>query len=146
MVEILDDKGQIINIAQGGKVQLMIPIALRKTAIEITESKLRSGTANNDTNYFYYEGNVDVVVNPWIAATGNTAIGSHAAGSDTGWALVSKSDHQLNLFIRKNLDISQERDFDTDTLKIKAKEAFAYGWSDYRGTYFSKGDATSYAS
>lgn len=142
--EVLDNKGQIINVGQSGKIILMVPPALKKTALIITESELEDETADNNINYFKFTGNIDVVVNPWIAATGIPASGGNAAGSDTAWYLVSKQDHMLNLFIRRNLNISQEEDFETDTLKVKAKTAWAQGWSGWVGVHGSKGDAASY--
>ncbi len=130
-----DDKGQLIAIADG-KALLLVPLALEKSAVEITGSQLRQGTANNDLNY--YEGRIDVMSTRWIGAT--------AGGSDTAWFLLIPSSHGLNVFMRESFNTSDEYDFDTDILKVKGRMRFSFGWSDYRGTWGSKGDGLAYSS
>lgn len=45
-----DDRGELVSMADG-KVVLLVPLALEKSATEITGSQLKSGTGNNDLNY-----------------------------------------------------------------------------------------------
>ena len=130
-----DDRGELISMADG-KVVLVVPLALEKTAVEITGSTLKQGTANNDLNY--YEGRIDVMATRWIGAT--------AGGSDTAWFLIVPEAHRLNVFKREEFNTSDEYDFDTDILKVKARMRFSYGWSDWRGTWGSKGDGQAYSS
>ena len=131
----LDDVGELISI--GDKPLLLIPTALEKAAMQITESELRSGTSDNDTNY-YMGKKVNTLVCPWI--------GAEAGGSDTAWTLISPSDHQLNFMWREKPRTFEWQDEDTDVLYSKLFMRFTYGWSDWRGTWGSKGDSVAYSS
>lgn len=74
---------------------LLVPPALFKTANIIAKSELRSGTANNDMNYYsqLYPGLI-VMQSPFL--------GSAFGGSDTAWFLFSK-DHSLTRWVRQDL-------------------------------------------
>lgn len=130
-----DDRGELISMADG-KVLLLVPLALEKDAVEITGSSLKSGTSNNDLNY--YEGRVDVMSTRWIGAT--------AGGSDTAWFLMVPGAHRLNLFTREAFNTMDEYDFDTDIMKMKGRMRFSFGWSDYRGVWGSQGTGAAYSS
>lgn len=88
-------------IAQDGEngghspATLLVPNRLFKTAIEITKSELRSGTANNDANYFSmaFPG-LRVVTSRWIGAS--------QGGSDTSWFLLSDN-HSIARWVREPL-------------------------------------------
>jgi len=130
-----DDRGELISMADG-KVLLLVPLALEKDAVEITGSALKSGTGNNDLNY--YEGRVDVLSTRWIGAT--------AGGSDSAWFLIVPGSHRLNIFKREEFSTMDEYDFDTDIMKMKGRMRFSYGWSDYRGVWGSQGTGAAYSS
>jgi phage major head subunit gpT-like protein len=74
---------------------LLVPTALFKTACEITKSTLRSGTGNNDMNYYseLYPG-LQVLHSPFL--------GAGFGGSDTSWFLLSK-DHSLTRWVRQDI-------------------------------------------
>lgn len=74
---------------------LLVPTALFKTACEITKSVLRSGTANNDLNYYseLYPG-LKVLHSPFL--------GAGFGGSDTSWFLLSQ-DHSLTRWVRQEI-------------------------------------------
>lgn len=74
---------------------LLVPNRLFKTAIEITKSELRSGTANNDANYYSlaFPG-LRVVTSRWIGAS--------QGGSDTSWFLLSDN-HSVCRWVREPL-------------------------------------------
>jgi len=138
MDEALDHKGEVIgNMGRG--VILMVPIALRKKALEIVGSPLRSGTANNDLNY-YALGDIDVFVNPWI--------GVPAGGSDTSWFIVRKQNNAMKFIWRKRPVSRVDVDDETDALKFKVRARFSYGWTDPIGEIWgSQGTGTgSYSS
>jgi len=59
---------------------LLVPPALYKLAIEITESELRSSTADNDLNTFSAKYGISVRSTPFISAS--------ETGSDTSWFLI----------------------------------------------------------
>ena len=79
----------------GGHVPacLLVPPALFKTAQEITKSELRSGTADNELNYYsqVYPG-LMVKQSPFLSAA--------QGGSDTAWFLLSR-DHSMFRWVRQ---------------------------------------------
>jgi phage major head subunit gpT-like protein len=124
----LDDKGMKIGVKAD---KIIVPPALEKTAMILTQSTLRSGTADNDFNY--YKGIVDVISWDWLS-------------SSTAWFLLDTSVHQLNWFWRVKPEFKQDNSFDTGMALFKVRMRASRGWSDWRGVWGSKGDGTSYTS
>jgi hypothetical protein len=124
----LDDKGMKIGVKAD---TLVVPPALEKTAQILTQSQLRSGTADNDYNY--YKGIVKVISWDWLS-------------SSTAWFLLDSSMHELNWFWRVRPDFKQDNAFDTGYSLYKTRMRCSKGWSDWRGVWGSKGDAGAYAS
>jgi phage major head subunit gpT-like protein len=124
----LNDKGEIVNFMAD---TLVIPIDLRKTAVILTDSSMRPGTANNDVNV--YEGVFRVI--PWRYITSTTA-----------WFLMDKSNHLLNWFWRIRPEFKSDYAFDSDAALYKVRVRFSYGWSDWRGVWGSAGDGSAYSS
>jgi len=124
---VLDDKG--MKIAMPAKT-ILVPRALDKEARIITDSALRSGTADNDVNT--YLGRFGVKT--WDYLTSNTA-----------WWLLNNSLHQVNWFWRIRPEFKQGEAFDTGTARFKVRMRFSYGWSDWRGVWGSKGDDSSFS-
>ena len=133
--------GKKLNVANS-TLTLMVPEALEKEAVIITGSTKRSGTGNNDLNF--YSGKIDVFINPWIGSDVYDIYGN--AGSDTAWYLIARNSAAL----RFNWDMSpsyktwENEDHDTMWTKVKFRgNAFWTGWI---GTWGSKGDASAYSS
>jgi len=124
----VDDKGMKIGVKAD---TLLVPPALHKTAVEITNSSMRSGTADNDMNY--YKGMLKVVDWDWLS-------------SSTAWFLLDSSQHELNYFWRVRPEFKQDNSFDTGMALFKTRMRCSQGWSDWRGVYGSKGDGASYTS
>lgn len=122
-----DDKGQKIDVMAK---TLLIPIALRKTAHLIIDSPLRQGTADNDVNYYRNEFNIL----DWIYLTSTTA-----------WFLIDSSVHELNWFWRRKPTFKSDELFDTEYAVYKSTMRFSRGWSDWRGVFGSKGDASNFS-
>jgi len=122
----LDDKGMKIGVKAG---TLVTGPTLNKTAIEITKSNLRQGTADNDSNY--YKGLLKVVDWDWITST-------------TSWFLLDSAVHQLNYFWRIRPEFKQDNSFDTGMALYKTRMRASRGWSDWRGVWGSQGDGASY--
>jgi len=123
----LNDKGEIVNFMAD---TLVMPIDLRKTAQILTDSTLRSGTANNDVNV--YEGVFKIV--PWRYITSTVA-----------WFLLDKSNHLLNWFWRIRPEFKSDYSFGSDAALYKVKVRFSVGWSDWRGVWGSAGDGAAYS-
>ena len=120
----------------------MVPQALDKEAVIITNSTLRSGTANNDINW--YRGKVNVYVNPFIGSDitdfdGNT-------GSDTAWFLLAQGQHQLEAWWDATPSYKMWEDKDADVIYNKVYFAFKPLWAGPRGFWASKGDGAAYSS
>src|SRR5690606_21975764 len=116
------DKGQKI-MAEAGV--LLIGRTLNKTAYEILNSTNKSGTPNNDTNY--YKG-IGLNVKSW-----------HYITSTTAWFLIDPDLHELNWFWRVQPQFKQDNSFDTGAALYKVRERFSKGWSDWRGIWGSQG-------
>jgi len=124
----LDDKGMKIGVKAD---TLIVPPALHKLAVEITNSSMKSGTADNDLNY--YNGMLKVIDWDWLS-------------SNTAWFLLDSSVHQLNYFWRVRPEFKQDNSFDTGMALFKTRMRCSMGWSDWRGIWGSKGDGNSYTS
>lgn len=126
--KVLDDKGQIIGFDAN---TIIIPIELEKSARIVTQSNLRSGSANNDINV--YQGKYKIV--PWRYLTSTTA-----------WFLQDSSQHGLTFYWRTKPEFKSDDSFDADAALFKTRMRFSLCWTDYRGFWGSKGDGTAYAS
>lgn len=123
----LNDKGEIVAFKAD---TLLIPVDLRKTALILTQSTLRPGTANNDVNI--YEGVFNVKAWRYITST-------------TAWFLMDSRNHLANWFWRIRPEFKNDFNFDADAALYKVRVRFSFGWSDWRGVWGSKGDASSYS-
>ena len=124
----LDDKGMKIGMKAD---TIIVPPALEKTANILLNSTLRSGTADNDANY--YKGLLKVISWDWLS-------------SSTAWFLLDSSQHELNFFWRIKPEFKQDNSFDTGMALFKSRMRCSMGWSDWRGLWASKGDGLSYVS
>lgn len=73
---------------------LLVPSALFKKAVEITESALLADTANNNINVYRSAYGITVYTSPYLDAA--------AGGSDTAWFLLSKN-HSVTRLIRQGI-------------------------------------------
>jgi hypothetical protein len=111
-----------------GKPTLLVPPALKREAVEITDSELDPDTAENAINV--YKGNATVVVCPYIS--------NAAGGSDTAWFVLCPG-HKINFFWRNKPTFDREVDFDTGVAKYKVEVEYTAGFSDWRATYCADG-------
>lgn len=125
----LNDKGEIVNFQANA---LLIPIDLRKTAMILTDSTKRPGTANNDVNI--YEGVFKVM--PWRYLNNSTTL----------WFLLDTRNHLANWFWRIRPEFKNDFNFDADAALYKVRVRFSFGWSDWRGVWGSQGDGAAYSS
>jgi hypothetical protein len=128
LIGALNDKGQIVNFNAD---TIIVPKELGKSARIITMSTMRPGTANNDVNV--YDGAFKVIEWKYLTST-------------TAWFLMDKSNAQLNWFWRIRPEMKNDFNFDADAALYKCRIRFAYGWSDWRGVWGSKGDGGAYSS
>lgn len=136
-----DDRGQMVSCFGN---RLIVPNALRKTALQIVNSERKSGSADNDVNVYdsmqQFYGTLEVVVWNYLAAA--------AGGSDTAWYVEDKA---MSKLVWQWADKPQvERDnsvgFKQHTYYYRGFYYASKGWSDWRGLWGSKGDAGAYSS
>ena len=123
----LDDKG--MKIATEADT-LLVPRALKKTAVVLTQSDGLTQTAYNDMNY--------------SKSLGLKVVAWHYLTSTTAWFLIDSSVALLNWFWRKQPVFAQDNSFDTGMALFKTSMRFSKGFSDWRGFWGSKGDSSSY--
>ncbi len=146
MVETLDDRGVSSSFTPR---TLLVPPALEAQALEIVKSSGRSDTAERADNVFsmkeYTGGTLKVVV--W------TKLGAAAGGSDTAWFLLSGTDEGVGLQWKwpkgwkPQIALEDRSDENKNgVISFVGKFMYAVGWGNPRGTWGSKGDATTYTS
>lgn len=99
---------------------LVIPPDEELNAIELLDSAMRPDTANNATNALTRFG-LQIQVVDYLSST-------------TFWAIVGDA-HDLNFLWWFRPETGSEVDFDTDTVKRKARQSYARGHGEWRGYY-----------
>jgi len=129
-----DDRGLPMQIGSG-RLILLVPDSLEKTARIITGSKLRSGTADNDVNI--YDGIITVMSTKWINAD--------AGGLDTQWFLIDSLFSPFIFYTRKGITSPVYVDNKNKNTVYDIAARWQVGWKNWRGTYGSKGSNAAYA-
>ena len=94
----------------------------------LLKSALRTGAANNDVN----------PVNTMNLLKKGQANLSRIT-STTAWWVQTDVTEGLKLAKRRGLEKSMEGDFETDSMRYKSTERYAFGWTDPRGIYGTSG-------
>jgi len=94
----------------------------------LLKSVLRTGTADNDIN----------PVNSMGLLSGGQANLSRLT-STTAWWVQTDAPEGLKLLMRRSLEKSMEGDFETDSMRYKATERYAFGWTDPRTVFGTPG-------
>jgi phage major head subunit gpT-like protein len=137
----LDDRGKMVSTFGN---RLIVPNALRKTALQIVKSDNKSGSADNDANVYsslqQYYGSLEVVVWNYLA--------SAAGGSDTAWFLEDTSASKLmwQWADKPQVDRDNSIGFKQQTYMYRGFYYASKGWADWRGLWGSKGDGGAYSS
>lgn len=114
---------------------LLVPSALYKHAIEITDSALIADSANNNINVYRSAYGITIYTSPYIDAV--------AGGSDTAWFLLSRN-HCVTRLIRQGIQTAL-RDWSVSnnrTYFYQANFREAVYAPDYSGAVGALGDAT----
>lgn len=94
----------------------------------LLKSVLRSGSADNDINPVKSMGLLE-------GGQGNLS----RITSTTSWFIQTDAPEGLKLLMRRGLEKSMEGDFETDSMRYKATERYALGWTDPRGLFGTAG-------
>lgn len=122
----VDNNGKRINIQPD---KLVIAPSNMFQAEVILKSTLKSGSANNDINAVKSMGLVN----------GTTVISRLTSTTMWGMTTSVNKDNGLKLIMRRKLERSMEGDFETDSMRYKATERYAVGWTDPRGFFATPG-------
>lgn len=118
-------KGSVPNV-------LLVPPALWKHALEITDSALIADSGNNNINVYRSALGVTVWTSHWLGAV--------AGGSDTAWYLLARR-HGFTRVIRQGIEtaLTDWRYSNNLTYRYQANYREAYFCADYAGSVASFG-------
>ncbi len=94
LTNLMVQKNQAGVIVGNTGAILLVPPALFKTAIELTDSALIADTGNNAINVYRSAFGITVYTSPWLSAA--------AGGSDTAWFVLAKN-HGIRRLIRQGI-------------------------------------------
>jgi hypothetical protein len=94
----------------------------------LLKSVLRAGTADNDINPVKSMG---------LLTDGQANLSRIT--SNTAFWVETDAPEGLKLAMRRGLEKSMEGDFETDSMRYKATERYAFGWTDPRGVFGTPG-------
>ena len=119
MAEMVDPNGDLINVMPD---ELLVPVELEDSALEIVKSALDPASANNAINP--QAGRFQVIT--W-----------HYLTDANAWWLMDSGYRRraLRWYDRIPLEFAREQDFDTLIAKWRAYMRFTLGWSDWRFIY-----------
>lgn len=106
--------------------RLVVPPALEPTAIRLTKTELRPGTANNDVNAIMMTSGglpEGYMVNDYLT-------------SSSAWFLLTNIDG-LSYMTRISFETDMQVDFVTDNLLVKGYERYSFGYYNWRSIYGS---------
>ena len=106
--------------------RLVVPPALEPTAIRLTKTELRPGTANNDVNAIMMTAGglpEGYMVNDFLT-------------SARAWFLLTNIDG-LSYMERVKFETDMQVDFVTDNLLVKGYERYSFGYYNWRSIYAS---------
>lgn len=122
-------------MTMGGRETLVVPLALEKTAMVLTQSELRPSTDQNDINI--YRGIVGVA--------SSVLLDAENGGSNTAWYLVVPGATRFVHDIREGMQPWTEVDEDKKTLMVGMYGRWANYTKDWRRAWGSKGDGVAYS-
>lgn len=134
MINLLQQKDQA-GVIMGSRIAtLLVPPALWKHAIEITDSALIADSGNNNLNVYRSAVGMTVYTSVWLS--------SDAGGSDTAWYALAKR-HGIHRFIRQGIETALTGWQYSQNLSYFYQANFREEVSvaDYVGSYGSTGAA-----
>lgn len=104
--------------------KLVIPPQLEPTAIRLTKTELRPGTANNDVN----------AIHTTAGGLPESYMVSDYLTSATAWFLLTNI-KGLVYMVRVPYEMDMQVDFTTDNLLVKGYERYSFGYYDWRSLW-----------
>jgi hypothetical protein len=121
----VDERNMIVALRG---MKLIVPPALQFVADRLLESTLRPGSADNDVN---------AIKNMGMLPDGYTI--NHFLTDTDAFFIKTDAPNGFKYFERTPLSTSMEADFDTGNMRYKARERYAFGFSDPRCVFGSPG-------
>lgn len=134
VVNLMEQKNQAGVVSGSTAAVLLVPPALWKKALEITDSALIADSGNNNINVWRSALGITVYTSHWLGAA--------AGGSDTAWFVLAKR-HGFTRLIRQGIEtaLTDWRYSNNLTYRYQANFRENYFCSDYAGSYGSTGVA-----
>ena len=123
----VDERNMIVALRG---MKLIVPPSLQFVADRLLESTLRVGTSDNDLN---------AIKNRGMLPEGYTI--NHFLTDTDAFFIKTDAPNGFKYFERIPLSTSMEADFDTGNMRYKARERYAFGFSDPRCVFGSPGAA-----
>lgn len=120
-----DDRGKLI---QARVRKMVVPVDSQYIATRILETQLQTGTANNDIN----------AVRAMSAVPEGFSVNHYLSDTDA-WFLVTDVPEGFKYFNRVSVSEDTDGDFDTGNVRVRQRERYAFGVSDYLCTWASPG-------
>lgn|SRR3990167_1081854 len=136
LIEQKTDDGEAMTL--NGKPTLVLPPALRKEGLEITQSQLTPANATNAINVYAGGLGADMAESVHLASTNG--------GSDTAWFLCVPGRHKLNHEVRQEPRLEQDVNIKNKVVTFTVDARWADSVTDWRRTYGSQGANASYSS
>jgi hypothetical protein len=106
---------------------LVVPPALMFQAEVVLKSALRSGESTNDIN----------PIKSMSAIKGHKVL--TRLSSPKAWYVKTTATKGLMHLERRKIEKSMEGDFETDSMRYKSTQRYAFGWHEWRGLYGTPG-------
>lgn len=138
VTKLIEQKDQADVVVGGTPAVLLVPPKLFKTACEVVESQLRSGTADNDLNYYSSKHPGMIVLTSNRLGAANTS--GTTSGSDTAWWVLGRN-HMMTRWVRQALitDLVPYQNQRNNNYIYKANFREITGCMDYVGIVGSTG-------
>ncbi len=132
-----DDRGILLNLQPKS---LIIPSNLQFTAFKILKSDLSTTTATNSTTGVTNVNDVNALKSQGFFPGGVHI--NHRLTDTDAWFIKTDCPNGMKHFVRSPLQVKEDGDFTTGNLRIKARERYSFGVTDYRSMYGSDGSAS----
>lgn len=132
-----DDRGILIGARPRS---LHIPADLQFTAHKILNSTLTTTPMLNVAGSENVSNANDVNAVRSMGIFPRGVFVNHRFTDTDAWFIRTDVPNGAKMFVRSPLQTKMEGDFDTGNMRYKARERYAFGWSDWRGFYGSSGN------
>lgn len=137
--QLLDDGTPIRDL---GRISIVVPHNVEKSARIVVGSSLRPSTANNDVN-IYNDGMYNVVATHLLSNVSGRVGGT--SGSDTAWFIVAENLSKL-MYVDRLAPTLTSLKAEHGGMKFKVDVRLSVGHAHWLGTWGSQGNNSSYSS